>query len=226
MASTQKNVNVLFWTFYLLLNYIQISTAERGGKVSLKESHLAVHKSIMQDSELMGALIHECGLVPTLLPSRHRWVYLPENFYGIVTPFLQAITLGNARLAQSMIDIRYLRVSDLTVLPATVGLPDLQRFEESRQILNDLATTPPSLMTLTFAHVSDMLGASKGGDQRDKVRQLGLPRRLQDALAFVPTGSSGRIFTDNFRCYQHSDSESSVDSCYDDFDTDFLYNDC
>ena len=200
-----------------------------GGKVALRESHHAVHHSLMQDSELMGALIHEAGLVPTALPSRYP-LYPPftlESFDGLITPFFEAVTQGDAKLARSMIEVRYLKVSDLTILPRVdlsgFEWEDYPEFKETERILDVLATTPPSLFTLTFVHVSDLLGAD--GDRRVKARQLGLPRRLQEALAFVPR-ASGRIFTENNRRYQASDSsDSEVDEFYDFYDDDFYYDD-
>ena len=194
-------------------------TIQHGGRTTSKESHHAVHHCIRcNEFVILSSLINDAGFVPTVLRSHSRFcphiksVYF-ERYMGILSPFFVALLTGHPKLAQCMYNHMYLKLSDLTILPKSdlpvfMLDPDLA---ESKEILDALKTSPPPLMTLSFVHVSDLLGAD--GDRRQKVQQLGLPRRLQEALAFIP-GTLGRIETDEpmeYPLLRHLPYESDSD---------------
>ena len=224
------------YTFTSNLDFI-LHILNHGGKASGPEDMFAVHKSIaLGEFELTKALINSGSFSPSLLPHpddklfpeflsdkvSHFSVSLCEKFDGVFSPLCMALLCGHVTLAQNMVNAGYLTLSDLNILPQQREVRKRiikNKFPESIQFLDKLASAVPSLFQLSFACVSDLAGAQPG--RQEVVSQLGLPFKIQKMLMFKCEEQNIWEEGDS-----SSDSESDEDDTSSSDEENDYYNEC
>ena len=169
---------------YLLMNKATVSPSER--KKCLTKVH---HCIAEQEHDLMYTLINIGGFPPTLLKQSSRFCmikqHLLDEYKNVFSPLCMALLCGSVTVAQEMLKNHYLTSSDLTLLPKNRALREHLKNKECVQslaLLEELSSSPPSLLQLTFICVSDQAGSVFC--REPQLKSSGLPGGLLNALLF------------------------------------------
>ncbi|XP_005106084.3 ankyrin repeat domain-containing protein 50-like [Aplysia californica] len=175
---------------HILLNH--------GAKVSSPRCELAVHRALAENCfYLLRGLIHGCCLPPIVPRMKrdpfHEWVGVNVPVMKVCSPLFMALSFGRVEIARRMVRAFYLTKSDLTQLPRHEIVRECfsrKNLDRSMEFLDDMASSPPSLLQLSMVRVSGMCGGPPG--RRERVEQLGLPKYLEEFLTF----SSAELITE------------------------------
>ena len=181
-----------------------ICLASNGVTAHLNEDVFAIHKCIAGKAfDVFGALIRHAGFSPLVYDSNSMHAYfnydterneremftVRDSFLrdveGIFSPLCMALVCGLVSVAKDMIEAHFITTSDLYLLPNHKRLRARLEYldiENSLAFLDMMTSSPPSLMQLCFAKVSDLIGPPP--ERQTSVKTLGLPSSIQNALMF------------------------------------------
>ena len=166
----------------------------------------AVHYCIIaQEHELLSDLIQIGCFSPTVMVDGSQFFSIDHQAQGdleqlaiamltsVGSPLCMALMSGQVGLARNMMEALYLTPSDMTLLAQNAFLIfvlESRKLTRSLEFLQELCSSPPRLMWLSFVKVSHLVGPPPG--RKDRVERLALPGKLKRHLLF----SSGNKITD------------------------------
>ena len=169
---------------------------KHGGDISSHYAVACVHRSIlMKEFLLLFLLVHQGGFSPShiirqnTLSSKNPFCDLEGEYYRVnekvLSPLFMAFLCGEVKLARDMVDSLYVTSSDVNYLPQNTFLRHhlkSNNYVKSLEYLDELAISAPSLMQLSFAKVSDLIGSAPA--RRKRVDKLNLPAALKRLLMY------------------------------------------